>query len=154
MSESKERPIFNFNFHGNVGQQIGNVERMEVHFDKDMQMQVSRVEEMNVHDEKNMPTRVDSAVETPSPLPAGELLFQFIHPEVEESEEQRIHQSVKKLVKRFGVKEICEYLLKMAGEKKILLPQSVKSAYDELQRMGMPEGEGYAYKTFEKYYTR
>ena len=44
MSEHKERPIFNFNFHGNVGQQIGNVEHMEVHFDKDMQMQVANVE--------------------------------------------------------------------------------------------------------------
>lgn len=47
MSEHKERPIFNFNFHGNVGQQIGNVEHMEVHFDKDMQMHVANVEEMS-----------------------------------------------------------------------------------------------------------
>ena len=47
MSELKERPVFNFNFHGNVGQQIGNVEHMEVHFDKDMQMQVANVEEMS-----------------------------------------------------------------------------------------------------------
>lgn len=52
MSELKERPVFNFNFHGNVGQQIGNVEHMEVHFDKDMQMQVSNVEEMSGADIK------------------------------------------------------------------------------------------------------
>ena len=35
-----------FNFHAPVGQQIAHVERMEVHFDKEMQMQVGNVEEM------------------------------------------------------------------------------------------------------------
>lgn len=103
--------------------------------------------------QKGAPSAGD-AVTTCDATPVGEVLFQFIHPEVEESEEKKIHQSVKKLVRRFGVKEICEYLAMMAEEKKILLPQSVKNAYDELLRMGMPEGEGYAYKTFEKYYTR
>lgn len=47
MEEKKEKPTFVFNFHGNVGQNIANVERMDVHFDKDMQMQVQNVENMN-----------------------------------------------------------------------------------------------------------
>ena len=47
MSEHKERPTFEFHFHDKVGQQIANVEHMEVRFDKDMQMQVANVEEMS-----------------------------------------------------------------------------------------------------------
>lgn len=87
-------------------------------------------------------------------IPAGEELFHFIHPEVDDSEEVKIHQAVKKLVKRFGVKEICDYLSQMAREKKVLLPQKPNVAYDELVRMGMPNGEGFALKTFEKYYRK
>ena len=87
-------------------------------------------------------------------IPAGEELFHFIHPEADDSEEVKIHQAVKKLVKRFGVKEICDYLSQMAREKKVLLPQKPNVAYDELVRMGMPNGEGFALKTFEKYYRK
>ena len=87
-------------------------------------------------------------------IPAGEELFHFIHPEVDDSEEVKIHQAVKKLVKRFGVKEICDYLSQLAREKKVLLPQKPNVAYDELVRMGMPNGEGFALKTFEKYYRK
>ena len=87
-------------------------------------------------------------------IPAGEELFHFIHPEVDDSEEVKIHQAVKKLVKRFGVKEICDYLSQLAGEKKVLLPQKPNVAYDELVRMGMPNGERFALKTFEKYYRK
>lgn len=46
MNEHKDRPTFVFNFNDKVGQNIANVEHMEVHFDKDMQMQVANVEEM------------------------------------------------------------------------------------------------------------
>ena len=87
-------------------------------------------------------------------IPAGEELFHFIHPEVDDSEEVKIHQAVKKLVKRFGVKEICDYLSQMSNEKKVLLPQKPNVAYDELVRMGMPNGERFALKTFEKYYRK
>lgn len=48
-TEKKERPTFEFHFHGNVGQQIANVERMEVRFDKDMNMQISNVEKSPNH---------------------------------------------------------------------------------------------------------
>ena len=87
-------------------------------------------------------------------IPADEEWFHFIHPEVDDSEEVKIHQAVKKLVKRFGVKEICDYLSQLAREKKVLLPQKPNVAYDELVRMGMPNGERFALKTFEKYYRK
>lgn len=83
-----------------------------------------------------------------------EELFVFVHPEVDDAEEAMIHRQVKRLVRHFGMKEICDYLYDMAKAKKILLPQRVNAIYDELVRMGMPTGEGYAQKTFEKYYKR
>lgn len=46
MSDHKERPTFEFHFHDKVGQNIANVEHMEVHFDKDMQMHVANLEEV------------------------------------------------------------------------------------------------------------
>lgn len=53
MSVHKERPTFEFHFHDKVGQNIANVEHMEVHFDKDMQMQVANVEVMSGRKEKS-----------------------------------------------------------------------------------------------------
>ena len=93
-------------------------------------------------------------VEDECAMPEDEVLFHFIHPEIGADEEQRIHQQVKRLVNRFGVQEICKYLGQLAEQNKIFLPQSVEVAYTEMKRMGMPDGEGYAYKTFAKYYRK
>lgn len=108
----------------------------------------------NDNDDDNLDDSTPSPASAKNEIISDEELFHFIHPEVEDSEEVKIHQAVKKLVKRFGVKEICDYLSQRASEKKILLPQSVKVAYEELVRMGMPDGEGFALKTFEKYYRK
>ena len=42
---SADRPTFQFNFYGSVGQNVAHVDCMEVHFDKDMTMQVVDVGE-------------------------------------------------------------------------------------------------------------
>lgn len=81
-------------------------------------------------------------------------LFKFVHPSLDSEQERQIHNEVKRLVTRQGIKEICEYLKKLADEHKILLPQSLDKAYAELVRMGMPNGKGFNYKTFTKYYKR
>ncbi len=82
-----------------------------------------------------------------------ENLFRFIHPEVDtEEKEWRIHGEVKRLVTRQGIQEICLYLEQMKKDRKILLPQSPGKAYAELVRMGMPSGDGFNEKTFQKYY--
>lgn len=138
----KDKPNFVFNFNAPVGQQIANVERMEVHFDKDMKMQVQNVENL----EGTMP-------QPETPTVTDEEMFHFIHPDVDSCDEMKIHQQIKNVVKRFGVQEICEYLNQLAGKQKVLLPQSVSTAYEELTRMGMPVGD-VAYKTFAKYYKR
>jgi hypothetical protein len=80
--------------------------------------------------------------------------FHFVHPEIDDDEAWRIHDAVKRLVARQGIQEICQYLKQMADEKKILLPQNAEKVYNELVRMGMPNGEGYTLKTFRNCYVR
>lgn len=82
--------------------------------------------------------------------------FHFIRPEIADEEARRsIHNTVRRLVTQYGVQEICAYLKELCQQKKIMLPQSVQSVYDELTRMGMPAGEKrFDYKTFAKYYNK
>lgn len=85
---------------------------------------------------------------------APDELFHFIHPQVETSQEKKIHDEIARLVKRHGIQEICQYLLEMKDEKKVLLPQIAEKLYNELVRMGMPDGDGFSLKTFMRYYKR
>lgn len=79
----------------------------------------------------------------------------FIHPAVSSEEEiWAIHDEIKRLVTNQGIQDICKYLNGMQDEKKILQPQSGEAAYNELVRMGMPETDGFAIKTFMKYYRK
>ena len=93
-------------------------------------------------------------------LPAGdgqehdEELFHFIHPLVDSAHEWQVHDEVKRLVRRQGIQEICRYLSQLSEAQKVLLPQNAEKAYNELVRLGMPDGEGYSLKTFMKYYKR
>jgi hypothetical protein len=81
-----------------------------------------------------------------------EKLCFFIHPSIDSSQEWQIHNEIKRLVKRHGIKEICSFLLQMRKDNKLLLPQSPSAAYEELVRMGMPSGDGFNENTFRKYY--
>lgn len=81
-------------------------------------------------------------------------LFHFIHPEIEEEEARRIHKAIKRLVVNQKVQDICIYLKEQREKGKLLLPQSPGTAYKELQRMGMPCGEGYSEKYFYSCYLK
>lgn len=83
-----------------------------------------------------------------------EELFHFIHPELDETEAWRIHDAVKRVVRLQGVQMICQYLVQLKGEKKVLLPPNPSAAYTELVRMGMPNGNGFNETTFRKYYNK
>lgn len=108
------------------------------------------------------PKSIDQAVEIAKPHHKEgtivscikEELFHFIHPSVEDEEALVIHRQVKRLVTCHGIQEICLYLYQMAKDGKILLPQSVSIAYNELVRMGMPYKDGFNERTFQKYYKR
>ena len=82
-----------------------------------------------------------------------EELFHFVHPSIHGEEEWKIHEEVKHLVARQGIQEICQYLLQMRKDNKVLLPLSPSTAYEELIRMGMPNGGGFNENTFRKYYS-
>lgn len=82
-------------------------------------------------------------------------LFHFVHPALEDEEAWKVHRETERLVRRFGIQEICGHLCRLREDKKLLLPQNVKIAYDELARMGMPiTQKGFDYKTFAKYYNK
>ena len=81
-------------------------------------------------------------------------LFHFVHPELDETEARRIHNAVKRVVKRQGIQMICLYLMQLKGEKKVLLPPNPSVVYIELVRTGMPHGEGFNETTFRKYYNK
>lgn len=83
-----------------------------------------------------------------------EVLFKFIHPSITGEQEMQIHKEVKNLVSRYTIPEICNYLKGMAKEKRIMLPPLASTTYDELVRMGMPNGEGFTLKTFQNNYSR
>ncbi len=78
----------------------------------------------------------------------------FVHPSIDVDEQWQIHDEIVRLVDRQGIQEICKYLAQLSADKKVLLPQNAEKAYNELVRLGMPDGEGYSLKTFTKYYKR
>ena len=78
----------------------------------------------------------------------------FVNPSVSADEEWQIHDEIVRLVTRQGIQEICKYLSQLSESKKVLLPQNAEKAYNELVRLGMPDGEGYSLKTFMKHYKR
>lgn len=80
-------------------------------------------------------------------------LFRFVHPALEDEDAWKVHREVEHLARRFGVQEICGHLSQLRNDGKLLLPQCVTTAYNELARMGMPIAQnGFDYKTFAKYY--
>lgn len=80
--------------------------------------------------------------------------FRFVHPSLSGEREWAIHEEVKRLVKRQGIQEICRYLQELEARGDVLLPQMPSVAYDELVRMGMPQGDGYGEKYFMRHYRR
>ena len=98
----------------------------------------------------------ESHVDQPSSdvRPRDEKPCLLIHPSIPSEQEWQIHEEIKRLVTRQSIPDICRYLKERALEKKILLPQMPSSAYAELVRMGMPDGEGYSEKYFTKHYNK
>ena len=112
-------------------------------------------------------TVTQQAAEVPVPVPQSkeqpgepdrenrsEELCHFIHPALDSLQEWEVHDEIKRLVLRQGIKEICQHLLQMSKDKRLLLPQSPSAAYVEMVRMGMSKGVGFNEKTFQKYYRR
>ena len=80
--------------------------------------------------------------------------FHFVHPEIEDEEAWRIHQSIKRLVAYQKIPEICAYLKELKQKGKVLLPSVSAVMYNELVRLGMPTGNGYSEKHFTNSYMK
>ncbi len=78
----------------------------------------------------------------------------FVHPSIDIDQQWQVHDEIVRLVARQGIQEICKYLSQLSDDKKVLLPQNAEKAYNELVRLGMPDGDGYSLKTFMKHYKR
>jgi len=132
------------NFNAPIGQHIDHVDKIEAHFDKDMGMQISLCD----------------TPPTPSPSPsepylAPDALFKYIHPSVStDADKSKITREIQNLVSSFPLPVICRYLMDMKKANRIYLNVKPELAFAELHRLGMPDEqtEGFAYKTFTKYY--
>ena len=128
-----------------VENEIGNVEEGGI----GVQKVYNGTDVLNT-DEGQQATRQQSAANHQE---RNEELFHFVHPELDETEAWRIHDAVKRIVKLQGIQMICQYLVQLKNEKKVL-PPNPSNAYTELVRMGMPNGEGFNETTFRKYYNK
>ena len=136
----------NYNFFRPVGQFIEHVDTVNFSMDKDGNFQFENVGQVNGGPSNQMPKC--------TAVRGDEKCFKFIHPALDEEQSWQIHNEVKRLVTNQGIQEICLYLKQMADDKKILLPLNVEKLYNELVRLGMPNGEGYSLKTFRNCYKR
>lgn len=83
-----------------------------------------------------------------------EVLFHFVHPEIEDEEAWRIHDAVKRLVAYQRIPEICAYLKELKLKGKVMLPPIPSIMYTELVRLGMPTGDGFSEKHFNNSYLK
>ena len=103
-------------------------------------------------DEKEPKMQVDSEGNVNGEEPAEEKRFSFIHVEIEDEEAWRIHRAIKRLVANFRIPEICNYLKEQKQNGKLMLPLNPSVMYNELVRLGMPNGEGFSEKNFSNIY--
>ena len=105
--------------------------------------------------EKLLPEQTQKAGKTSAKAATSdqeEELFHFIHPSLDDEEGWKIHNEVKRLVRRMSLPDIIKYLRKLESENIILLPTVSSVAYDELVRMGMPNTGGFSKEHFRKQY--
>lgn len=129
------------NFNAPIGQHIDHVDTIDFHMDGEGNFQFGMVDKVNNNPNDN-----------PNANDNDEEKFHFIHPSMDEEQEKKIHNEVKRLVKRQGIQMICQHLAHMQSEGKLLLPPNPSAIYKELVRMGLPQGDGYSEKNFKNYY--
>ena len=123
---------------------------IDIHDNENVYLSVDKAS-VNVNENENL--NENEGRKTNNERRSNDELFHFIHPSVNEQEEMNIHNEVKRLVKRQGVQMICQHLLQMKEDEKLLLPPNPSVVYNELVRMGMPQNGGYNENTFRKYYS-
>ena len=143
---------FDYNKYGRYGSchhdEFTEKERYAVYeLDKTQQLIRQDMERL-LPEQANQP----SLSSTASTSDQEEGLFHFIHPSLDDDEGWKIHNEVKRLVRRQSVPDIIKYLRNLESENIILLPTVSSVAYDELVRMGMPNTGGFSKEHFRKQY--
>ena len=140
--EKKSEVHITNNFNAPIGQHIDHVDLINFRMDGEGNFHFEMVENANaIAGEESKPNK-------------DEEMFHFVHPELEEQEGWKIHNAVKRVVKLQGIQMICQYLMQLKDDRKVLLPPNPSAAYAELVRMGMSNGEGFNEITFRKYYNK
>lgn len=83
-----------------------------------------------------------------------EELFHFVHPELDETEAWRIHDAIKRVVANYRIPDICAFLKEQKQNGNLMLPSNPSNMYNELVRLGMPNGEGFSEKNFSNSYMK
>ena len=117
-----------------------DVQMKQIH--EDMRKMMKEHEEDELKEERKMEVDVE------------EERFHFIHPEIEDDEAWRIHDAVKRLVANQRVPEICAYLKEQKKKGMLMLPSIPSVMYNELVRLGMPQGDGFTEKHFRNSYMK
>ena len=117
-----------------------DVQIKQIH--EDMRKLMKEHEEDELKEERKMEVDVE------------EERFHFIHPEIEDDEAWRIHDAVKRLVANQRVPEICAYLKEQKKKGMLMLPSIPSVMYNELVRLGMPQGDGFTEKHFRNSYMK
>ena len=129
---------FEIHFHDKVGQNINNVEHMDVHLDKDGNIQVMNAESIGTTTAK---TETPQPVEqqAPTSIPEEEL-FQYIHHDVEEKDIVRTHNAIRRIVKLPKMPQVMEALKELMLDKRIYRTIRQDAMLAELRRLGLPDG--------------
>ena len=80
--------------------------------------------------------------------------FHYVHVDLDDEEAWHVHYAVKRLVDNYKLSDICKHLSQLKKERKVMLPSEASEMYNELVRLGMPNGDGFALKTFRNKYMR
>ena len=130
------------NFNAPIGQHIDHVGTINFRMDGEGSFHFGMVEEANA-----IATSEESGRRE-------EEMFHFVHPELDETEAWRIHDAIKRVVANYRIPDICAFLKEQKQNGKLMLPSNPSNMYNELVRLGMPNGEGFSEKNFSNSYMK
>lgn len=131
---------FEIHFHDKVGQNINNVEHMDVHLDKDGNIQVMNAESIGT---PTAPTETPQQVapqSTPTSIPEEEF-FKYIHYDIDDDRERvRVHKAICHIVKLPKMQQVIDALKELMDNKRIMRTIKQDAMLAELRRLGLPDG--------------
>jgi len=130
---------FEIHFHDKVGQNINNVEYMDVHLDKDGNIQVMNAESIGTTTAK---TETPQPVEqqAPTSIPEEEF-FKYIHYDIDDDRERvRVHKAICHIVKLPKMQQVIDALKELMDNKRIMRMIKQDAMLAELRRLGLPDG--------------